>query len=148
MESDDPCAFARTMLRLAQECDQLTVINDQFGAPTGAELLADVTAHAIRQVMQGSPASDIQAGIYHLVAGGTTTWYDYAKHVLTKAQQANAAITIKATKIDPVATSAFPTPARRPRNSRLNTGKLQQTFGLTLPAWQTGVDRMLVEILR
>ncbi len=140
--------FARTMLRLAQERDKLTVINDQFGAPTGAELLADVTAHAIRQVIQGSLASDTLAGIYHLVASGTTTWYDYAKHVLAQAQQANSAITIKATQIDPVATSAFPTPARRPLNSRLNTDKLQQTFGLTLPAWQTGVDRMLVEILR
>jgi len=139
--------FAKTMLRLAQERDKLTVINDQFGAPTGADLLADVTAHAIRQVIQntGNPAH--LAGIYHLVASGTTTWFDYAKHVLSQAQRVQPAINIKATQVSPVPTSAFPTPAKRPHNSRLNTAKLQTTFGLTLPPWQAGVNRMLAEIL-
>jgi dTDP-4-dehydrorhamnose reductase len=140
--------FAKTMLRLGQERDKLTVINDQFGAPTGADLLADVTAHTIRQVMQEGSSSDALAGLYHLVASGTTTWYAYAKHVLAQAKQVQPAMQIKATQVDPVPTSAFPTPAQRPHNSRLNTDKLRQTFGLTLPPWQMGVDRMLAEILQ
>ena len=137
--------FAKTMLRLGQERDKLTVINDQFGAPTGADLIADITAHAIRQVSLKHSNSD--AGIYHLVASGQTTWFEYAKHVLAQAQKTSEAIKIKATEVLPVATSAFPTPAQRPHNSRLNTGKLQAAFNLTLPPWQTGVNRMLAEIL-
>jgi len=139
--------FAKTMLRLGQERDKLTVINDQVGAPTGADLLADITAHAIRQVTQPSDLSDTYAGIYHLVAAGETSWFDYAKHVLAQAQLVQPALKIKATEVLPVPTSAFPTPARRPHNSRMNTNKLQRVFGLTPPPWQTGVNRMLAEIL-
>ena len=139
--------FAKTMLRLAQERDKLTVINDQIGAPTGADLLADITAHAIRQVFQQEELTETTAGIYHLVAAGETNWFEYAKHVLAQAKQAQPAIEFKVTDIQPVPTSAFPTPAKRPHNSRLNTAKLQRTFGLTLPHWQVGVNRMLVEIL-
>jgi len=141
--------FARTMLRLAREREVLQVIDDQIGAPTGAELLADVTAHAIRQATASSSASTDLSGIYHLAAGGFTSWFDYANHVITlarQAEQADTAIKIKAHTITPVSTSAFPTPARRPHNSRLDTRKLQTTFGLTLPPWQTGVNRMLKEI--
>jgi dTDP-4-dehydrorhamnose reductase len=133
------------MLRLGQERDKLTVINDQFGAPTGADLIADVTAHAIRQATQAH--ANTPAGIYHLVASGTTTWFDYAKHVLAQVEHEQTAIKIKATEILPVPTSAFPTPAKRPHNSRLDTHKLQATFNLTLPPWQTGVNRMLKEIV-
>jgi dTDP-4-dehydrorhamnose reductase len=139
--------FAKTMLRLAQERERLTVIDDQWGAPTGAELLADVTSHAIRQVRHRQQPQPEQAGIYHLAASGETTWYGYAKHVIAQAESVHSAIKIIANEVAPVPTSAFPTPARRPHNSRLNTGKLQSTFGLTLPAWQQGVDRMLAEIL-
>ena len=135
--------FAKTMLRLAQERERLTVIDDQFGAPTGAELIADVTAHAIRQAMQRPQ----DAGLYHLAASGETTWNGYAKQVISQAGRAQPAIKIVANEVACVPTSAFPTPARRPHNSRLNTDKLQATFGLTLPAWQQGVDRMLAEIL-
>lgn len=135
--------FAKTMLRLAQERERLTVIDDQWGAPTGADLLADVTAHTLRQV-QNRPEN---AGLYHLVAGGETNWHLYAKYVLAQAQQAQPAIKIIATEVAPVPTSAFPTPATRPHNSRLDTTKLQTTFGLTLPHWQQGVARMLTEIL-
>ncbi|MCZ2406363.1 MAG: dTDP-4-dehydrorhamnose reductase [Burkholderiales bacterium] len=135
--------FAKTMLRLGQERERLTVIDDQWGAPTGADLLADVTAHAIRH-LQHRPQD---GGLYHCVAGGETNWHSYAKYVLAQAGQASAAIKIKATEIAPVPTSAFPTPARRPHNSRLDTRKLQATFGLTLPHWQQGVARMLTEIL-
>jgi dTDP-4-dehydrorhamnose reductase len=139
--------FAKTMLRLAQERERLTVINDQFGAPTGADLIADVTAHALRQVLQLRPAGQSLAGIYHLVASGTTTWFDYANHVLAQAKRAQPALQIKATEVLPVATSAFPTPAKRPHNSRLDTTKLQVTFELHLPQWQDGVNRMLAEVL-
>jgi dTDP-4-dehydrorhamnose reductase len=135
--------FAKTMLRLAQERERLTVIDDQWGAPTGAELIADVSAHAIAQTRQ-QPG---KAGIYHLAPAGETTWFQYAKHVIAQAQQAQSAIKIKATEILPIPTSAYPTPARRPHNSRLDTRKLQAAFGLSLPPWQRGVDRMLVEIL-
>jgi dTDP-4-dehydrorhamnose reductase len=139
--------FAKTMLRLAQERERLTVIDDQWGAPTGAELLADVSAHAIRQVMGPVQQRPQDAGLYHLAASGETTWNGYAKHVLAQAQRAQQAIKIVAKEVTPVPTSAFPTPARRPHNSRLNTAKLQATFGLTLPPWQQGVDRMLEEVL-
>ena len=135
--------FAKTMLRLAKERDRLTVINDQFGAPTGADLLADVTAHAIRSAV----AQPQLAGLYHLVAAGETTWHGYAHFVIEHA--ARVGVTLKTTpeNIDSVPTSAFPTPATRPHNSRLDTHRLQAAFGLTLPNWQQGVARMLTEIL-
>ena len=139
--------FAKTMLRLARERERLTVIDDQWGAPTGAELIADVTAHAIRQVQQRPVGPHDEAGIYHLAASGHASWNSYAKHVLAQAAQAQPAIELVAKEVAPVPTSAFPTPARRPHNSRLNTARLQATFGLRLPPWQQGVDRMLAEIL-
>lgn len=135
--------FAKTMLRLAAERERLTVIDDQFGAPTGADLIADVTAHAIRASLQ-QPAL---GGLYHLVAGGETTWHGYASHVIAQARLLQPGLALKVSDIAPVPTSAFPTPAQRPLNSRLNTHKLQQAFGLTLPPWQQGVDRMLTEVL-
>jgi len=139
--------FAKTMLRLAKERETLQVIDDQMGAPTGADLIADVTAHAIRQAMPGQAGGNVAlAGIYHLVAGGCTNWHAYAKHVLALAESAQPAIKMVAKDIRAVPTSAFPTPAKRPHNSRLDTTKLQTTFGLVLPQWQTGVNRMLNEI--
>jgi len=135
--------FAKTMLRLAQERESLTVIDDQWGAPTGADLIADVTAHAIRQVVRCPQ----DAGLYHLVAQGETTWNAYARYVLAQAQQVQPALAIQASEVRPVPSSAFPTPAQRPHNSRLDTRKLQATFGLQLPSWQQGVTRMLHEIL-
>ncbi|EIV2969057.1 dTDP-4-dehydrorhamnose reductase [Cronobacter sakazakii] len=131
--------FAKTMLRLAKERESLSVINDQYGAPTGAELLADCTAHAIRVALT---KPDV-AGLYHLVASGVTTWYDFAALVFDQARKAG--ITLKLTDLQPVPTSAYPTPARRPQNSRLNTMKFQQQFGLVLPQWDMGVKRMLEE---
>ena len=135
--------FAKTMLRLAQERERLTVIDDQWGAPTGAELIADVTAHAVRQALERPQ----DAGLYHLAASGETTWNGYAKHVIAQAGRAQSAINLIVKEVAAVPTSAFPTPAQRPHNSRLATGRLQTTFGLTLPDWPCGVDRMLAEIL-
>jgi len=135
--------FAKTMLRLAKERDSLNVINDQIGAPTGAELLADVTAHAIRKALQQPDVS----GLYHLVAQGETSWHGYAGFVLEFAEQAGITLKVAASEINPVPTSAFPTPAKRPHNSRLDTSKLENTFDLIMPAWQSGVTRMLNEVL-
>ena len=135
--------FAKTMLRLGREKDELTVIDDQIGAPTGADLLADVTAHALRVACQRPEVS----GLYHLVAGGETSWHGYASFVLDQARQLGVDLKVAPGAIKPVPTSAFPTAAERPRNSRLNTHKLQTTFGLTLPHWQMGVARMLAEVL-
>lgn len=138
--------FARTMLRLAGERERLSVIDDQFGAPTGAELLADVTAHAVRALQADGPASS-RAGLYHLAAAGHTTWNGYARHVLEVAQRRGVALRAGPQQVDAVPTSAFPTPARRPHNSRLDTTRLREAFGLHLPDWRVGVDRMLSEVL-
>ena len=137
--------FAKTMLRLAQERDKLTVINDQHGAPTGADLIADVTAHAMRRVLNTQNVSF--SGAYHLVASGETTWHGYASHVIAQAKVMKPEIAWTATEVASVPTSAFHTPAARPLNSRLCTTKLQKAFDLVLPPWQQGVDRMLAEIL-
>jgi len=135
--------FAKTMLRLAKERERLTVIDDQFGAPTGAELLADVTAHAIGDILR-DPS---KAGLYHAVAGGETSWHGYARFVLEQARAAGVELKAGPDAVDAVPTSAFPTPARRPQNSRLDTRRLQSTFGLVLPDWRLGVARMLQETL-
>ncbi|WP_422731270.1 dTDP-4-dehydrorhamnose reductase [Leclercia pneumoniae] len=132
--------FAKTMLRLAKERSELSVINDQVGAPTGAELLADCTAHAIRAALIRPEL----AGLYHLVASNTTTWYDYAALVFDEARKAGIELAIE--KLNAVPTSAYPTPALRPHNSRLNTEKFQRNFGLMLPSWDVGVKRMLAEL--
>lgn len=134
--------FAKTMLSLAQERECLKVVNDQYGAPTGADLVADVTAHAIRLALLKSEL----CGLYHLVAGGETTWHGYATHVISGARELRPDVPWKVKEIAPVPTSAFPTLATRPLNSRLDTRKLQQTFSLSLPHWQHGVDRFLAEI--
>ena len=135
--------FARTMLRLAQERDFLSVINDQIGAPTGADLVADISAHAIRTALRNPDVG----GLYHLVAGGETSWHGYASFVIDFARQAGIEIKVTPEAIQPVPTRAFPLPAPRPKNSRLDTQKLKNTFGLNLPHWQSGVARMLTEIL-
>jgi dTDP-4-dehydrorhamnose reductase len=134
--------FAKTMLRLARTRETLQVINDQFGAPTGAELLADATAHAVRATL----ANDTLAGTYHLAASGQTTWHAYASFVIAQAQKHQPQAAWAVREILPVATTAFPTPAQRPHNSRLNTTQFQSTFNLRLPDWQEGVTRMLSEI--
>ncbi|MBS0444573.1 MAG: dTDP-4-dehydrorhamnose reductase [Proteobacteria bacterium] len=135
--------FAKTMLKLAAERDELKVIDDQFGAPTGAELLADLTAHALRTAL----ARPVVAGTYHAVASGETTWHGYASHVIEQARALGVPVRVPNEAIRPVPTTAFPTPARRPHNSRLDTRKLRDLFEAHLPAWQVGVERMLAETL-
>ncbi|SFG20633.1 dTDP-4-dehydrorhamnose reductase [Duganella sp. CF458] len=135
--------FAKTMLRLAGERDKLSVVDDQVGAPTAAELIADVTAHAVRATVRRPELG----GVYHLAASGATSWHGYARFVIDQARQAGLAIKVAPEAIVAVGSDAFPTPAARPRNSRLATDKLQSAFGLVMPPWQTGVERMLTEFI-
>ena len=150
--------FAKTMLKLAQEREVLKVIDDQIGAPTGAELLADVTAHAIRQALAGNGPgrqganpnnliSPAISGIYNLAAGGEISWFGYAKEIVAHVNTTKLATKLVVKTIDAVPSSAFPSAAQRPLNSRLNTAKLQGTFNITLPHWKTGVARMLTEFI-
>ena len=133
--------FVRTMLRLAVERDRMTVIDDQIGAPTGADLLADIGAHALRQACLDPSLS----GTFHVTASGATSWCRYARHVIGWAQARGVALRCTPDAVLAIPTSSYPTPATRPLNARLDTGKLQARFGLVLPPWQTGVDRMLLE---
>jgi dTDP-4-dehydrorhamnose reductase len=135
--------FARTMLKLAQERDQLRVIDDQVGAPTGADLLADLSAHMLRTARTDASV----AGTYHAVAAGQTSWHGYAHHVIDFARAAGVPVKVAPGAIEAVPTSAFPTPAQRPLNSRLDTARLRSRFGVVLPDWRHGVDRMLTEVL-
>lgn len=133
--------FAKTMLRLAKDRETLGVIADQIGAPTGAELIADVTAQAIKQALLRPEL----AGLYHLAAAGEVSWHGFASHVIDFAKASGEVLAV--TAINPIDTTAYPTPARRPLNSRLDTKKLRDNFSLHLPDWQSGVTRMLREVL-
>ncbi len=133
--------FIKTILRLAAERDALSVIDDQVGAPTGADLLADVTALTISKLAAGDGAT----GVYHCVAEGTTSWFEYARFVIDWARKNGLPLKVAADAIRPVLTSAYPTSATRPLNSRLSTKKLRETFSIRLPEWQVGVERMLRE---
>jgi dTDP-4-dehydrorhamnose reductase len=135
--------FARTMLRLAAEREELKVIADQVGAPTGADVLADVTAQMLTRLVDHVALS----GTYHCVAGGDTNWHGYATHVIEWARARGHTVKVAPERIHAIPTSAYPTPAQRPLNSRLDTAKLRRTFGLVLPPWQRGVERMLAEVL-
>ncbi|HEX2542290.1 MAG TPA: dTDP-4-dehydrorhamnose reductase [Caldimonas sp.] len=135
--------FARTMLRLARDREALTVIDDQVGAPTAADLLADVTAHVLR----ATRSSAMLADTYHATASGETSWHGYARHVIEVAARLGQPLRVAPERVQPVASSAYPQVAARPRNSRLATTKLRDAFGLALPPWQQGVERMLAEIL-
>ena len=135
--------FARTMLRLAGERESLNVVDDQIGAPTGAELIADVTAHALRGVLRRPEL----AGTYHVAAAGATSWHGYASHLVDAVRAlAPSTVKVKPGAIHAVPSSAYPTAARRPMNSRLDCSRLQQAFDLELPDWRVGVDRLLAEL--
>jgi len=138
--------FAKTILRLAGERESLNVVADQFGAPTSAALLADVTAQLVRQKWHEGRAN-FPFGLYHLVAGGETNWCDYAKLVVSEARAAGKALKLSPDSIRAIPSSEYPTPAKRPANSRLDTSKLRRTFDVELPPWQSGVRHILQQIL-
>lgn len=138
--------FAKTILRLGAERESLNVVADQYGAPTSAALLADVTAQLVRQVQREGDDS-FPFGLYHVVAGGETTWCDYARFVLSEALAAGRSLKLAPDAIRAIPSSEYPTPAKRPANSRLDTRKLRSRFGLELPDWQSGVRHILQQIL-
>jgi dTDP-4-dehydrorhamnose reductase len=138
--------FARTILRLALEREQLNVVADQHGVPTSAALLADVTAQLVRQ-KQREAGDHFPFGSYHVVAGGETTWCDYARFVVSEALAIGKPLNLSPDAIRPIPSSEYPTAAKRPANSRLDTSKLRRTFGLELPNWQSGVQHILQQIL-
>jgi dTDP-4-dehydrorhamnose reductase len=131
--------FPRTMLRLAREREQLSVVNDQWGAPTSAALLADVTAHCLHQLARNPKL----AGLYHCAARGETTWHGYAQQLLQQAQALGMSLRAAPENVLPVASSHYPTTARRPANSRLDCSRLEHAFDLQLPPWQQGLAHWL-----
>lgn len=137
--------FAKTMLKLAAERDSLNVVADQWGAPTSAALLADITAHLVRQCHYAPEA--FPYGTYHCVAVGETNWCDYARFVIGEAIRAGRSMKVTPEAIRAITSADYPTPARRPANSRLDTLRLKTTFGLELPHWQQGVRHILEQIL-
>lgn len=136
--------FPKTILRLAAERRELKVVADQFGAPTGAELIADVTAHALRAVLGGA---EVPSGVYHLAAAGETSWHAYARFVVATAIESGAILATAPDAVLPISSAEYPGAARRPLNSRLDTGKLRRTFGLVLPGWHEPVRRVVAEVL-
>lgn len=137
--------FAKTMLRLAAERDSLRVVADQIGAPTSAELIADVTAQALHRVLH-TPQGKACNGLYHLTAQGSTSWHGYAQYVIAQAIECGMALRCTPEMVQPIATADYPLPALRPANSRLNCSKLQSIFDLVLPDWRIQVQRMIQEI--
>jgi dTDP-4-dehydrorhamnose reductase len=138
--------FAKTMLRLARERDSLRVIADQFGAPTSAELIADVTALLLYRLRTDAALAERASGIYHLTAQGHTSWHGYAQFVLTQAEARGWALRCPPEQVQAIATADYPLPAPRPANSRLDCAKLQTAFDLALPPWQAQVQRLIDEL--
>ena len=134
------------MLRLASERDRLRVVADQHGVPTPTPLLAGVTATLLARVGRDG-AAGFPFGLYHMVPAGETTWFEYARFVLAEAERAGLTLRAGAAAVEPIATADYPTAARRPANSRLDTTRLRRTFDLSLPPWQDGVREVLHEIL-
>lgn len=139
--------FAKTMLRLAAERTAMKVVADQFGAPTSAALIADVTAQVLGQYLRRPASAEFAYGLYHLVAGGRTNWHEYAQAVVMAAQAAGRALKLGPDDIQAITTAEYPLPAPRPANSCLDTARLQTTFGLCLPDWRQGLDHVLTQLL-
>jgi len=138
--------FAKTILRLGKERDSLRVIADQFGAPTTASLIADASAIVVRQWLQRE-RHGFTPGVYHLAAAGETTWHAYAVEVLRYARQCGVELRVDPDKVEAIPTSEYPLPAPRPANSRLDTTRLRETFGICLPDWRPGIQYLLDQIL-
>ena len=132
--------FLKTMLALSQQREELSIIDDQIGAPTSAELIADVSAHAIVQTLR----DQTKIGIYHLVASGETSWFEYANYIFEQAK--NLGVNLAIQQVNPIPTAAYPTPAKRPHNSRLNNQKIQHAFQIYLPDWKVYVQRTVIEV--
>lgn len=139
--------FAKTMLKLGCARDSLRVIADQFGAPTTAALIADVTAQIVSRAWLHGDREAFPAGIYHLAASGETSWHGYASEVLRYAASKGVALKVAPEAIEAIPAAAYPLPAPRPSNSRLDTSKLRETFDIHFPDWQQGVHHLLDQVL-
>ncbi len=139
--------FAKTMLHLAKDREELRVIADQHGAPTSAELIADITSLALLRLACDAELRVRASGTYHLVASDETSWHRYAQFVIGEATRLGANLRTSSERIIPITTDEYPLPAKRPANSRLDNGKLQRTFGVALPHWQHHVKRMIQEVI-
>lgn len=135
--------FLKTILRLAREREELRIVADQFGAPTGAAFIADVTAQVLGQFLRSSGRVDFPMGVFHLAAAGKTSWHGYACHTVAIAHKLGMFLAAMPDRILPIPASAYPLPAARPANSLLSTEKLQKAFGVIPPPWQSGVDTAL-----
>ena len=138
--------FIKTMLRLAKEKNELRIVADQFGAPTSAELIADITALCLHQLLFSEKETDSLIGTYHLTPTGTTNWHEYAKLIITEALNHGASLKVAAENIHSITSSEYPLPAKRPLNSRLDCTKICQTFDICLPHWQNDVRRVIFEL--
>lgn len=139
--------FAKTMLKLGRERDALRVIADQFGAPTTASLIAEVTANIVGRAWLHGDRAAFATGVYHLAAAGETSWHGYATEVLQYAARKGVELKVDPAAIEAIPATAYPLPAPRPANSRLSTRKLRETFDIYLPEWQQGVHFLLDQIL-
>lgn len=137
--------FIKTVLRLAKDRDALRIVADQIGAPTSARWLAEASTALLAQMMGAAP-SDARWGLYHAVCEGETSWHGLACHVLARAHAAGLALRASPETTAPIATADYPTLARRPANSRLDTAKLRRHFAMSPPAWQDEVDAALERI--
>jgi dTDP-4-dehydrorhamnose reductase len=131
--------FLLAIMRLARERECLRVVNDQVGAPTAARLIAETTALALRQVLAAPDPAPL-CGLYHLAAGGATSWHGFATAIAALMPAEGK----KCLRLEPISTAQYPTPARRPANSMMSCGKLERTFGLRLPPWEEGL-RLVME---
>ena len=135
--------FLLTMLRLARERSELSIVDDQVGAPTWARSIAELTARALGADGAGpGPARD-RSGVYHLAAGGAVSWFGFAQAIFAAARARRA--DFKAPALEPIPTARYPRPARRPSNSRLDTTRLAAAFGLTPPPWQQMLEQCMNE---
>ena len=139
--------FLKTMLRLMAERESLNVVGDQFGAPTSAALIADVTAQIVGQVFRQT-SETFPFGLYHLTASGATSWFEYAAYLADAARRAGFPVKLDEAGLRAIPSAEYPLPAKRPANSRLNCERLEEAFGLILPPWQAGVDHVLAQLLR
>ena len=138
--------FIKTILRLTKEKESLRIVADQWGAPTSAELLADVTALALHRVLSGDSGLRL-SGTYHLAATGETNWHEYAQYVLMLAEEHGVSLKAASQSVTPIPTEAYPLPAKRPKNSRLSVAKVTQAFGVQLPDWRYHVRRCVDELI-
>jgi dTDP-4-dehydrorhamnose reductase len=141
--------FLLTILRLAKERNALSVVDDQWGAPTWARTIAEATVRILSSnVTQSQPnaytALNAMTGIYHLTASGTTTWHGFARAIVEDAPlYLREALLLTPEHIAPINTSEYPRPARRPHNSTMSSEKLRRVFGVTLPEWRSDLRRCL-----